>query len=376
MRSALILALAAAPAAAQTAPDAIRFSDAPQHVFAGGVRAFIGARASYAYVYSRSSGLSGHFLADNARAPTGAALRVERDAQFGVTMGAVAEGFLSLNGSERLRYDGDHRVVDAALRRLEVTADHDRIGRLAVGYGPMATDGTLEADLSGTAIVTGADLGRIGGAFEYDESGVGRRIRYRDAALDVDGLGRDIRAAWTSPNWDGVTLSAAADWSADLDVALRYAGAVGDDWRLAAAFGYAKGVESPRNGDGGLWSTSASIRAPWGSSLTIAGAAPDPMRPLFRDKDKAEFFYYAKIGQSFDLFDFGTTALSFDYGFTQWRRQVGEDVEKYGVAATQALWDDRLSLYAALHTSDLDEARLGSVVDEIQTFVAGISVRY
>lgn len=368
--------LVAEGAVAQTPPEAIRFSDEPTHMFDDGARVFVGARASYAYVYGRSSGLEGHFGADNARAPTGAAIRVETDAQFDLTIGAVVEGFVSVNGSERIQFDGGHDRFDGYIRRAEATLDHDAFGRLRVGHGPMATDGVLETDLSGTTIVTGADLSDIGGAFEFDESDIGgRRARYRDGALDIDGLGRDLRVGWTSPALRGLTLSAAANWGGDQDVALRYQPELDGGWRAAAAFGFAAGVDSARDRDARLWSLSASALAPWGTSVTIAGAAPNPIR-VAEDSSSSEFFYYAKIGQSFDLLPYGPTAVSFDYGFTQWRRVIGEDIEKYGVALTQSLFDDRLSLYAALHTSDLDESRSGSVVDEVQTFTAGFSVRY
>ncbi|MEM6492233.1 MAG: hypothetical protein AAF684_10095, partial [Pseudomonadota bacterium] len=379
MRAALILIASVGTAAAQDSTQAIQFSTTPLHVFEQGARLYAGARVSKAYVFARSSGLSAHTAGDSGRTPTGLAARLETTGPHGIAVGVAVEGFVSLNSTDGMRFEGDRRVFDGDIRRAEAAIAHRLGGALRLGYGPMATEGVLESDLSGTQVATGVDLTLIGGDFSFDESttgAAGGRVRYADAALDADGLGRDLRARWWKAFDGGFRADAAVDWRGDFDLAVRYRTPARDGWRFAGAFGYADGVESPRNGDGSLWSLSASVRAPWETSLTFAAAAPDPIRPLFRARSSSEFYYYAKIGQAFDIFGFGETAVSFDYGFTQWRRRVREDVERYGVAVTQSLFDDRLALFATLHTSDLDEAVEDSVVDELQVFSTGFRLRY
>lgn len=382
LRRTLIATLLLPAATAAQAEDvrAIQFSDTPQITLNDRMRVFLRGRLSPIYLYGRSSVEEGHYGATSQRAPSGLAGRIAYSANDGTTLAAVAQLGATLNASDETRFFENEGGVDGEVLRADLIVEDVVFGDFTIGFGPTVSNDLATQDLSGTQIVTGADMRLMGGDFIFDESvsgqagATGRRVRLSDAYYRVEGLGRRVRLRYDSPDWNGLRASFSADRFGLFDFGLRYRRDFENGWRLAAALGGASGVKTPRRNDSAQYSFSVSGVAPWGTGATFAFSSPEPGEFL-SSSSSAEFFYYGKVSQTFDLLPFGPTAVSMDYGFTQWYRAVGEDVEKYGIAVTQAFWDDRLAAYASLHTADLDEAG-ESEVDETQTFVTGLSLQF
>ena len=361
--------------------QAIAFGDEPLAIVAPDTQVYLAGRHSPMYLYGRSSIETGNWLATNQRVPTGLAGRIAHDPGDGVAIAFEAQGSVSFNASDDARFGDTGDGFNGDVIKVDARIETSRFGDLTVGYGATASDGLAEQDLSGTAIVTGADMRLIGGDFAFEQSvsggngKTGAEVILADSHYRVEGLGRRMRLRYDSPAWRGLRGSFSTDRFGAADVALRWRRDFDRGWRAAVAGGVATGVKTPRDPDGSQFASSFSVIAPWGTGATMAFAAPNPFR-VISDRERSEFFYYGKISQTLNLFDFGSTSASLDYGFTQWHRRVGEDVEKYGVALTQQFWRGRISAYASLHTMDLDEVEINSEVDETQTVTAGVVIRF
>lgn len=381
-RAGFLIALLALPPLAAAGEDtqAITFSDTPLFTLGAHTSLSVAARTGPMFLHGKSSVERESFFATNQRAPTGVAARLAFTPTPDLTLAFEALGAVTFNASDDLRLHDNAGGTEGALLQADAVLDMRRFGRFTLGYGRMVSDGLAEQDLSGTEIVTGADLRLIGGDFAFDESvsglhgPTGRQVLLNDVYYGVDGLGRRPRARFDSPVWRDLQLSASVDTRGAYDWGLRWRRDFAGGARAAVAFGGASGLKTPRERKGEQWTGGFSLVTKWGTGATMAFSSPDPWR-VATDKDRAEFFYYGKVSQTVELFDGMPTSLSLDYGFSQWWRRPGEDVEKYGVAIVQTFRDGAVSAFASLHTADLDEVE-NSEVDETQTVAAGVSVRF
>ena len=348
-----------------------------------GWRLDIGGQLNQAIVHGRSSGTKDTFLADNSHDPSFALLRASRAFKEGYIVGGQLQGGVRFNPTDRVYIDdsdmGNNIYLD--LMRAEAFVAHEKYGRFWLGHGSMATDGMTGVDLSGTDVVTGADMEAIGAGFTQDLSvtgnkgTTGREVFFGESYHAYNGLGKEWRARYDSPNVRGFNVSAGTTVKGDPDLALRWSGAFSKT-RFKAAVGVATGVNTPKEADNTNWGLSFSTLFPWGSNITFAYGTTDPVRAVSNNTSQTEFFYYGKIGQQFRLFNFGTTAFSVDYGFAATHRRASEDIEKYGVALVQKIDPINMDVYLSFHTADLDEDDSRSEVNETQTLVFGTKVNF
>jgi len=87
-----------------------------------------------------------------------------------------------------------------------------RFGQVRLGHGSTASDGTSEADLSGTAVIGYSSVEDMaGGQFFYDNASAALSSTQAKGVFDnMDGLGRDDRILYQTPNLHGV--KAATSW--------------------------------------------------------------------------------------------------------------------------------------------------------------------
>ncbi len=142
-----------------------------------------------------------------------------------------------VNQENKIDDDGDF----FGLRKAEIWLDSP-MGRLSVGQGSTASDGTSEVDLSNTWLVAYSGVADLaaGILFFDDRSNALTDTAVGSAFANFDGLGRNDRIGYDSPAFAGFKLSGSWVTGDDhWDLAARYAGEFGGI-KLAAAVAYAK----------------------------------------------------------------------------------------------------------------------------------------
>ena len=133
-------------------------------------------------------------------------------------------------------------------RKLELYGDSKRLGRLWVGQGDTASNGTSEVDLSGTSVVAYSGIADMAGGLEFSTDSTGAIGPQINAAFsNFDGLSRDDRLRYDTPRFGGFMASASVIDGGSWDVAGRFSGDVSGT-KVAGAV--AEFIWSKLTGDG------------------------------------------------------------------------------------------------------------------------------
>jgi predicted porin len=95
-------------------------------------------------------------------------------------------------------------------RKLEVFASSKRLGTLTMGQGSTASDGMTESDLSGTDLVGYSAVADSGAGLSFATANTGAitgNPTVGGAFDNLDGLSRDDRLRYDTPNMKGLVLS-------------------------------------------------------------------------------------------------------------------------------------------------------------------------
>ena len=273
---------------------------------------------------------------------------------------------------------GDDNKASLSERKLELWFKNKELGKLTLGQGSTASDGTIEEDLSGTGVITGAGFAGTGDSLEFMRRDVDGRMSSGTSVGDIfsnnDGLSRKDRIRYDTPTFGGVQLSTSwlgDQWDPDdetvdsgaWDVALRY-GRVFDGYEVAAAASRWE-KNDDETGQGG----SASILAPFGTSLSASYSI------LSNDADDYDAkFTYFKLGQDLSLLDVGKTSVSIGTADTDDPDGRGTGGDYYDLALVQKIKGLGTELYALYGVYD---ASIRSVpTDEIQVMGAGARIKF
>ena len=232
--------------------------------------------------------------------------------------------------------------IITSLRKNELYIGSKTLGKLSIGQGSTASDGTAEVDLSGTAYLGGGSLTWAainGGAPFYN---------------NLDGFSRKERVRYDSPSLAGFKVSASWQDNDDTDVAVRFAGALGD-FKLAAAVGFWNDDSADSTGVSG--SVSA-LHTPTGINLTFAAA----------DDDVNTDYVFYQVGIKQKVFAAGATALSVGYYDGE---EGGIENDRLGVTLVQKVDAAAMELYASYQHHDIDDGET-----EIDTFMVGSRIKF
>lgn len=257
-------------------------------------------------------------------------------------------------------------------RKLELFAESERLGTVWMGQGDTATDGMVGSDLSGTDLVGTSAVADSGGALSFATAGTGAiagNPTVGGVFDNLDGLGRDDRLRYDTPNLNGLVVSTSVVDGGEWDIAASYDAAY-DSFEVSSKIGYANqsGTQAfPETILGG----SISIMHIGGLNLTAAAAQADDDDST-RDDQK---FWYGKLGYvAGDLFRFGSTHLSVDFGQYDNVAANDDDGTTYGFQFVQSISDWGTDLYAGYRRYDLE--RTGASFDEIDLVLAGARVKF
>ena len=229
------------------------------------------------------------------------------------------------------------------IRKAEVAFANENFGKLWLGQGSMASDGTAEVDNSGTGVIAYSSISDTAGGYFFRTAGGGLSgVTVGNAFSNFDGQGRKLRVRYDTPTFHGFGLrtSYGEDALGGLDNPLYDVAAVygGDfeqiDLDAAIAFSRNEGTDTDIL-DGSI----SGLHKPTGLSLTLAGGR--------EYNDSVEGRYgYVKLGYQHQFFDMGSTAFSVDYYFGNDVAAAGSDSASVGLAAVQNIDDYNLQLWA------------------------------
>ena len=291
-----------------------------------------------------------------------------------LTAGATIEVQIESNSSADVTIPSERAAARGTgfnERKLEVFFDSESLGMLSLGQGSTASDGIAEIDLSGTQVISGSGFDALGASIEYLTSGTNAPSGFAvgDLINNQDGLSRDDRMRYDSPSLAGFVASTSWVDADTWDVALRYAGEF-SGWEGQAGIGYwdASARSTGFTGIGG----SAAIRAPFGTSLQGAYTSLD-FDSLNRDDTG---FWYVKLGQDFDVIEFGTTGISIDYSEAEDESANGTQASFWSIALVQAIKKAATEIYFNVGQYSGEVPGAGSTTVDLEDItIAGVGAR-
>ncbi|MEP5758369.1 MAG: porin [Litoreibacter sp.] len=253
-------------------------------------------------------------------------------------------------------------------RKLEFYFANDAYGRLTLGQGDTASNGTSEVDLSSTAIVAYSSVSDLAGGILFrQEDGTLSTVNIGSAFSNLDGLSRQDRIRYDTPTFGGFVASVSAGSDGLYDVALRYDGDHGD-FRVGSAIAYSINPSDDETVNGSV----SVLHKTTGLSLTVAAGTRDQGDSTdLRDSS----FGYIKAGyQTNGITSLGKTSFSVDYGQYDDFSGVDDEATSYGLAAVQHI--DRIStdLYFGIRNYELD--RPGTEFEDVLAVLAGARLKF
>ena len=343
------------------------------------VRVQMYGQVNRAFLAADDGDSSDYYFVDNDHSSSRAGLVAETDVNDDLTIGAKFEFEYQSNPSNEVNQDDKN--PDAASfddRWIDAQLTSKRFGKLYLGKGSTASDGSSEVDLSGTDVVGYSSIGDMaGGILFYDNAADDRSTTTIGSVFsNFDGLSRRNRVRYDSPAFWGFTLSGSL-LSDGGDVVLKYAGKWGEDWKFAAAVAYAD-PQATNDTVANQYNGSASILHSSGINLTLAGGYQDLESGLFNPdgafRDDDPTFYYAKLGYRAKWFEIGETRFSVDYQYVEHLAQDGDEATTAGFQFVQdmAQWGSEYYLGYRWHELERDMADF----EDINALMTGVRVKF
>ena len=288
-----------------------------------------------------------------------------------LSIGSKIELGLKSNLSGDVDQKNKNPSFDINERVLEMFITHDRFGKLSIGQGHTASDGSSEVDLSGTSVIGYSFIsGVAGGQLFFDKKTKSLSdTRIRNVFQNMDGLARQDRIRYDSPIYNGFQGSGSINNDDGGDLVLRYSGKFGDT-RVAAAGAWASPGDQIPNVDN-QYNGSASVLFGMGLNFTVAGGYRDLKDA--RSGDDASFIY-GKVGYRRSFFSFGDTAFSVDFGRFDDVVQTKDEADTIGTQIVQNLdpWGSEWYLGYRYHSLDREDEDF----DDINAFMSGFRVKF
>ena len=245
-----------------------------------------------------------------------------------------------------------------------------RFGEVRLGHGSTASDGVSEVDLSGTAVIGYSSVEEMaGGQLFYDNASAAlSSTQVKGVFNNMDGLGRDDRIFYRTPDIQG--FQAATSWISGgaSDLSLGYAGKLGP-FAVAAKGAYASfgslfpTIETQISG-------SASVYHASGLNFTVAAGTQELKNATRTDAT----FWYGKIGYRKNFFGIGETALAADWGQNSNAAANNDQADSFGLLGVQDINKWGSEYYLGFRNYNLD--RPGTDLNSIQSVMSGVRVKF
>ncbi|MEE8444048.1 MAG: porin, partial [Alphaproteobacteria bacterium] len=282
-----------------------------------------------------------------------------------ITVGTQMEVQIESDSTANINIDGSNTGGSTGFseRKLELFFDHTRMGRLWLGQGDTASNGTSEVDLSGVGVIGYSGVTDLAGGIDF--GGIGSGTQVGDVFSNFDGLSRDDRIRYDTPSFSGFKLSASSAEGNKHDFAARFSGDLGGGLKLAAAAAWAKSatLDSQING-------SLSVLHDSGFNVTFAGG-----QRTFRDPARIEdpVFYYAKLGYLWTG-GIGDTAFAVDWEQANDVAVDDDEATTFGIFLVQKVASIATEFYIGARNYQLD--RPGTNFDDVRAVLAGARIKF
>jgi hypothetical protein len=290
-----------------------------------------------------------------------------------LTIGTRLEFDYDRNRSSSVNQLDGNNVGDGNLRDrwvdLQVTSK--RFGKLFIGKGSTASDSTSESDLSGTNVALYASLTDSAGSlffFDKDADALSN-VQINNVFTHLDGLGRDDRIRYDSPEFWGLQVGGSVISGSGGDVAVKYGAKFGEDFKVAAAAAWSDPGDQDQNVEN-RYSSSASILHSSGFNISLAYNWQE-LEFSGRD-DPTEL--YIKLGYRDSFFDFGESRFSVDYAYHEDQAQNDDEATAVGFAFVQDIPQWGSEFYLAYRWHELE--RNNADFDDLSFFYTGWRLKF
>ncbi len=247
---------------------------------------------------------------DNNISGTRVRVKAKQALENGMSMGARYEMQFQDNKGSAVNggavNEKSNSTLDVRYSDIYLSGD---FGKVSLGKGDGASNGTTESDLSGTYMAAAANMMDLFGGLEYE---VGKKMGSVYAMYD--GYSRNNRLRYDSPKMAGFSIALSSAEGSTREIALRYSGKFGDNKVKAAFFADDAGDGSRKDRTGGsiAFLSGMGFNALVAFSSQSATTGDDPTTVWF------------KLG-----YKTGKHAVSIDSGGTT---DLGPDANTLGVA--------------------------------------------
>ncbi|THB73179.1 MAG: hypothetical protein D6B25_15540 [Desulfobulbaceae bacterium] len=326
-----------------------------------------------ALLYGNNGDSSNWYSVDNTNSQTRLGLKAAVDTTSGWQVGGRIEYGIVSNGSSDVNQEQTYNATDDnfKLRWADLSFKESNFGKISLGKGSSATDGSAEYDLSGTSIAAYNSIGDMAGSMLWYDNDTNTRttIRIKDVYSNFDGLGRTDRIRYDTPSLAGLSAAFSASSGHAFDGALIYSRDYGGT-KVATAIGIANPGNLNRSTDV-QYSGSASVLLASGLNFSFSAGSRELDDDIVRDNP---FSWWGKLGYKTKFYDGTTTAFSVDYGQTENLRADDDTAKSFSVAAVHNVADWGTEFYMIYRNHQLDAD--GYDFDSIDTFMAGARVKF
>jgi predicted porin len=237
--------------------------------------------------------------------------------------------------------NGDVGDITFTERHMDIYFQHSKFGKLSLGQGDTASNGTSEVDLSGTTVVNYSSIADMAGAFFFRDDDDNVITSIADSFSNFDGLSRRDRIRYDTPKFGPVFFSASYMNGQSYD----FAGRLAYQWegfgKLAAAASWLPA--DTQRFTFKQYSGSVSFLFDFGLNLTFAGA-----NRYDTPGDDEPYNLYGKVGYKMEKW-----AFSVDYTYSEDVDEIDDEATSIGLAAVWQPWKS-VELYGSYRWHDLD----------------------
>jgi hypothetical protein len=260
--------------------------------------------------------------------------------------------------------------TDIIKRQLDLFLQSKKYGKVSLGFGSTASDGTSEVDLSGTSVVAYSPVADMaGGQLFYDKkNNMLSDVKALFVFANIDGMGRSDRIRYDSPSYSGFNIAGSYSSYSEGDIALRYS-------RNFTGVKLAAALAAARTGDffpltENQYNGSLSLLLENGLNATFAGG----IRTWVDDNSDDANYWYAKFGYQLKLFTFGQSNLSVDYAQSKNIIMDDDIASSFGLAYVQNIKEWGTELYLAYRLYELD--REHEEYEDINAVMSGARIKF
>jgi predicted porin len=300
---------------------------------------------------------------DNDNSSTRFSLTGSEQVNDSVTVGVVWENEFQSNASNDVDVgqddDGTSAFNDRKLEAYFVVP----FGKISIGQGDGAANGTSEEDLSGTSVIMYSGVNDTAGSIQFRDNNDTPIAKIDSTRSNFDGLSRNDRLRYDTPTFGGATFSVSSTNGGAYELAARYSADFDALGKITTAIGYVD-ANNRANPEYTQIGGSVSWLHTSGINLTVSSGARD-----IDNTDRDPVNYYGKLGYKFDIH-----AIAVEYGMTEDLAQDKDKSKNYGLAYVIKPWNG-VEFYGTYRTYELDRDGTSNIED-VRQVMLGTRVKF